>query len=65
MKYTVKIGNDINTADIDAYYPLLDFGVYNAKDWEKVRAHSTFVFKFRIKVKLSVGADVLMMAPFV
>ena len=51
MKYTIKIGNDINTADIDAYYPLLDFGVYNAKDWGKVRAHSTFIVQVQDKGK--------------
>ena len=26
MDYTIQIGNDIHTEDIDAYYPLLDFG---------------------------------------
>ncbi len=43
MAYIVKIGNDIHTADIDAYYPSLGFGLYNAKDWEKVRERSTFI----------------------
>ena len=43
MNYTIQIGNDIHTEDIDAYYPLLDFGVYGAKDWQKIREKSTFI----------------------
>ena len=43
MKYKIQIGKDIHTADIDAFYPLLNFGVYGAKDWEKVRERSTFI----------------------
>ena len=65
MAYTIKIGNDIHSADIDAYYPLLGFGLYNAKDWKKYGKGQPSSFRFWIKVKLLVGADVWMMAPFV
>ena len=51
MAYIVKIGSDIHTADIDAYYPSLGFGLYNAKDWEKVRERSTFIVQVLDKGK--------------
>ena len=43
MDYVIQIGNDIHTSDIDAYYPILGFELYEAKDWEKVREKSTFI----------------------
>ena len=43
MNYTIKIGKDVNTGDIDAYYPLLDFYVYNKKTWQSVLSKSTFI----------------------
>ena len=43
MDYVIQIGNDIHTSDIDAYYPMPGFELYEAKDWEKVREKSTFI----------------------
>ena len=51
MNYTIKIGNDINIADIDAYYPSLGFECYEAKDWEKVKEKSTFIVQVLDKGK--------------
>ncbi|MBR4927118.1 MAG: GNAT family N-acetyltransferase [Alphaproteobacteria bacterium] len=43
MSYSVQIGNNIHTADIDAFYPLIDFYTYNAQDWENIRNKSSFI----------------------
>lgn len=51
MNFITKIGKDINTVDIDAYYPLIGFGTYNAADWVKVIAHSTFMVQVLDKDK--------------
>lgn len=51
MTYTIKIGTDINTADIDAYYPSLGFGLYEAQDWKKVKEKSTFIVQVLDKNK--------------
>ncbi|MBQ9089589.1 MAG: GNAT family N-acetyltransferase [Alphaproteobacteria bacterium] len=51
MNYTIKIGNDINTKDIDDFYPLIDFNIYKSKDWEKIRQRSTFIVQIQDKGK--------------
>lgn len=43
MTLTIKIGKDIHTMDINAYYPLIGFNAYNDADWARVIAHSTFM----------------------
>ena len=51
MAYAIQIGNDIHTVDIDAYYPLLGFELYDAKEWKKIRERSTFIVQVLDKGK--------------
>ena len=43
MTYTIQIGTNIHTQEIDEFYPLIDFNVYNAQDWENIKNKSTFI----------------------
>ena len=37
------LGNDIHTQEIDEFYPLIDFNVYNAQAWENIKNKSSFI----------------------